>query len=156
VDDSRSQGARALMAFWQDTTIEELQENFEFLGDWDQRFTYLLDLGKQLPPLPEQYRADAYKVHGCQAQVWLKESIEPTNPPTVTFVADSDAHLVRGLIAVLMILYAGKTPTQIMGIDANAVFAKLGLDQHLSPTRRNGLEGMVKRIRAIAAQAAAA
>lgn len=144
------------MAFWQDTTIEELQENFEFLGDWDQRFTYLLDLGKQLPPLPEQYRADAYKVHGCQAQVWLKESIEPTNPPTVTFVADSDAHLVRGLIAVLMILYADKTPTQIMSIDANAVFAKLGLDQHLSPTRRNGLEGMVKRIRTIAAQAAAA
>ena len=144
------------MAFWQETTIEELEENFEFLGDWDQRFTYLLDLGKQLPPLPDQYRTDAFKVHGCQAQVWLKETVEATNPPTITFVADSDAHLVRGLIAVLMILYCGKTPADIIGINANEVFAKLGLDQHLSPTRRNGLEGMVKRIRAIAAEAAAA
>ncbi|MBI1368706.1 MAG: cysteine desulfuration protein SufE [Planctomycetes bacterium] len=135
-------------------TIDELTENFEFLGDWEQRFTYLLDLGKKLPPMkPEDCNEDT-RVHGCQATVFLKEHVTPASngsPAIIEFDAQADAFLVSGLIAILRIIYNGRTPQQILDTDITGILTKLDLEEHLSPTRRNGLHAMVKRIRALAA-----
>jgi cysteine desulfuration protein SufE len=131
-------------------TIDELFEEFEDLPDWDERCDYLIDLGFEVPKLPEETKVDANKVHGCQSNVWLVSELKPTAPPTVEFIANSDAIIVNGLIAVLMALYSGKTPREILEVDAKTVFAKLGLERHLSAQRRNGLYSMVERIRQLA------
>ena len=136
-----------------DTTIDELIENFDFLGDWEERFAYLIELGKKLPPLDESERVEDNRVHGCQATVWLK--MQSASDSTFEIHADSDAFIVKGLIAVLMLIYCGKTAEQIMATDVMGTFAKLGLERHLSPTRRNGLHSMVNRIRALACGATA-
>jgi cysteine desulfuration protein SufE len=133
-------------------TLEELKDNFEFLGDWEQRFTYLLDLGKKLPEMDEADMNEQTLVHGCQSTVYLKEQIEPGDPPTIEFVATSDAYIVRGLIAILQVIYNGKTPQQVIETDAVGTLGELGLEEHLSPTRRNGLHAMIGRIRALAEQ----
>ncbi len=130
-----------------DLTLEELQENFELLGDWEQRFHYILDLGKKLPPLPEEVMTEENKVKGCQASVWLIHKISDDTPPIVTIEADSDAFMVKGLIAIVQIIFSGKTPAEILAVDVQSTFSTLGLEQHLSPTRRNGLHAMVKLIR---------
>lgn len=128
-------------------SIEELIEDFEFLDDWDDRYRYVIELGKGLEPFPEELRNDSTKVKGCVSQVWLV-SREPANAPgTLTFIGDSDAHIVRGLIAILFQLYSGKTPREILDADAKKVFEQLGLDSHLSPQRSNGFYSMVGRIR---------
>ncbi|MBC8002102.1 MAG: SufE family protein [Opitutaceae bacterium] len=132
-------------------TIEELIENFELLGDWEERYAYLIDLGKKLPGLPEADKTEENRVHGCQAMVWLKMNPEAAHPDRLRIQADSDAFIVRGLIAVVMILFDGKTPAEILQADGKSIFSKLGLDQHLSPTRKNGLFSMLERIRALAA-----
>ena len=131
-----------------DTTIEELIENFEFLGDWEERFAYLIELGKKLPPLDEIEMTDEHRVHGCQASVWLR--MLPQTDGTFDIHADSDAFIVKGLIAVLLLIYSDKNAEQILDTDSTATFAQLGLDKHLSPTRRNGLHSMVNRVRALA------
>ena len=131
-----------------DTTIEELIENFEFLGDWEERFAYLIELGKKLPPLDEIEMTDEHRVHGCQASVWLR--MLPQKNGTFGIHADSDAFIVRGLIAVLLLIYSDKNAEQILDTDSTATFAQLGLDKHLSPTRRNGLHSMVSRVKALA------
>lgn len=130
-------------------TLDRIVANFEMLDDWEERFTYLIDLGKKLPDMPEEERTEENRVHGCQAQVFMKPRVEG-DPPVVTFDAWSDAATVRGLIAILMTIYAGKTPQEIMEVDAESTFEELGLEEHLSMTRRNGLHAMIKRIRAIA------
>lgn len=121
----------------------ELIENFSFLEDWEDRYAYLIELGKELPPMDPADKNDQTKVEGCMSQVWLKTNVDNG---ILTFVGESDAHIVRGLIAVLRIILSGKTKEEIRHTDVEAVFKQLGLESHLSPTRRNGFFAMVERI----------
>ena len=130
------------------TNIDELAENFELLGDWESRFAYLIDLGKGLPPMDSTDQCEANKVRGCQAQVWMK--FVPEVNGQITIVADSDAFIVKGLIALLLMIYSGKKADEILNTDGEAVLERLQLAAHLSPTRKNGLFAMVKRIRELA------
>ena len=128
--------------------VDELIENFELLGDWESRFAYLIDLGKALPPMDEADKCEDNRVHGCQAQVWMK--FDPEAEGKITISADSDAFIVKGLIAVLLLTYSGKSAKEILNTDGSAVLSKLQLAEHLSPTRKNGLFHMVQRIRELA------
>ena len=130
--------------------IDELIENFEFLGDWEERYRYIIELGRKLPDFDPKNRTEENKVRGCQSQVWLVTDDHPENSDLLYFRADSDAHIVRGLLAILLMMFTGKSASAILAVDAKDVFAKLGLDQHLSPSRANGLNAMVQRVRAIA------
>lgn len=132
-------------------SIDELVENFELLGDWESRFGYLIDLGKELPPLAAADQCEENRVHGCQAQVWLK--FVPEADGRITIAADSDAFIVKGLISVLLAVYSGKTAEEILAIDGEVELGRLDLAAHLSPTRKNGLFAMVQRVRELAAAA---
>lgn len=136
-------------------TLAELEENFELLGDWEQRFHYILDLGKKLPPLPPEVMTDDNLVKGCQASVWLIHRLSDDAPPRLHIQADSDAFMVKGLIAILQIIVNGKSVDEILDLDIESIFTRLGLEQHLSPTRRNGLHAMVKLVRETATRAKA-
>lgn len=127
---------------------EELVENFEFLGDWEERYRYIIDLGKQLKPLEDSERIEDNIVRGCQSQVWLVRDHDVD--AKLQFRADSDAFIVRGLLAVVLTAFDDKSPTDILAFDAKDFFARLGLDQHLSPSRANGLHSIVEKIRTIA------
>lgn len=129
--------------------MAELIENFSFLTDWEDRYAYLIELGKNLPPMKPEDKNDRTKVEGCMSQVWLKTE---TNNDVLSFVGESDAHIVRGLIAVLRIILSGKTKEEIRRTDVEVVFKQLGLESHLSPTRRNGFFAMVERIQSEARQ----
>ncbi len=129
-------------------TVDELTENFELLGDWESRFAYLIDLGKELPPMDSSDQSEVNKVHGCQAQVWMK--FVPETNGQITIVADSDAFIVKGLIALLLMIYSGKQAGEILNTDGAAVLERLQLAAHLSPTRKNGLYAMVNRVRELA------
>ena len=129
-------------------TIEELLEEFEELEDWEEQCDYLIDLGFELPEFPDEERTEQNIVHGCQSRVWLIADTNTTaDGQIVTIKADSDAMIVKGLIAVLLATYSGKSPQDILDVDIKALFSRMGLDRHLSSTRRNGLFGMVQRIR---------
>ena len=130
--------------------IEEIIDNFSVLDDWDDRYRYLIELGRELPPLAESAHNDANKVQGCASQVWLDTDVRPNGAdgPVLTFAGDSDAHIVRGLIAILFAIFSGKTANDILAIDALALFEKMGLREHLTPQRSNGFRAMVERIRA--------
>ncbi len=129
-------------------TIEELFDEFDFLGDWEDRCDYLIDLGFELPQLSDEFKTEENRVHGCQSNVWLVAELnESVSPPVVEFVANSDAMIVNGLIAILVMIYNKKTPEEILKTDVEGIFRKLELDRHLSSQRRNGLYGMVTRIR---------
>ena len=134
-------------------TIDDLIENFKLFDDWDDRYAYLMDLGNKMPPLPEAAKTEENKVKGCQATVWLQESVIPGPPRRIEFLADSDSQIVKGLVAMLRVLFSGKTDQEILEIDAKQVFSKLGLDTHLSPTRSTGLNAMVQKIRSLAGEA---
>ena len=134
-------------------SIDEIYEDFEDLADWDERCDYLIDLGFDLPELLAEAKNENNRVHGCQSNVWLVADIKREDPPIVEFVANSDAIIVNGLIAVLMALYSGKTSGEILDIDPKTVFARLGLERHLSSQRRNGLYSMVDRVRKLAFEA---
>ena len=125
--------------------INAILEDFAVIDDWDERYRYIIELGRKMPPFPEALRTDAVKVRGCASQVWL---ISRREAGKLTFQGDSDAHIVRGLIAILLALYNSKTPEEILAIDAKATLHQLGLDTHLSQQRSNGLTAMVDRIRA--------
>jgi cysteine desulfuration protein SufE len=131
-------------------TIDEITENFSLLDDWDDRYRYVIELGRTLAPLPEAERTDANKVQGCASQVWLASEVERDGAagPLLSLVGDSDAHIVRGLIAILFALYSGKPAREILSTDAVAVFERLGLREHLTPQRSNGFRSMVERVRA--------
>jgi cysteine desulfuration protein SufE len=129
-------------------SIESIREDFAFLDDWEDRYRYVIELGQDLPPYPEEARDDAHKVPGCASQVWLVSEHAGGSDPVLTFHGDSDAHIVRGLVAILLALYSGRRASEITGIDAEETLRSLGLDSHLTPQRSNGLRSMVKRIRA--------
>jgi len=137
--------------------IDEIMDNFSLLDEWDDRYRYLIELGRQLPPLAAEAHNDANKVQGCASQVWLDTSVRPDGAggPVLTFVGDSDAHIVRGLIAILFAMYSGHSAKDILSTDAVATFERLGLREHLTPQRSNGFRAMVERIRADARAALA-
>ncbi len=129
------------------TTImnyKELLMNFELMDDWEDKYQYLIDLGKQLPVMPEELKIDANIVKGCMSRVWLDIQ---SNQDALSIRADSDAHIVRGLIAILLILFNNKTKSEILNINIDEVFLEIGLNEHLSPNRRNGFLAMIDRIK---------
>jgi cysteine desulfuration protein SufE len=131
------------------TTIDEITDNFSLLDEWDDRYRYVIELGRTLAPINEAVRTERNKVQGCASQVWLVTTVEPNGAagPTLTFAGDSDAHIVRGLIAILFALYSGRSARDILAADAIALFNRLGLREHLTPQRSNGFRSMVERIR---------
>ncbi len=137
--------------------FEEIAETFEFLDDWEDRYRHVIDMGKAMDPLEEAFRVPATKVEGCASQVWLLPQIEGSGPEAVfRFRGDSDAMIVRGLIAILVALYSGLTLREVLAVDAGAEMRRLGLNDHLSAQRSNGLRAMVERIRLLAAAGAEA
>ncbi|MFG1203135.1 SufE family protein [Xanthobacter aminoxidans] len=136
---------------------DDLISDFEFLDNWEDRYRHVIELGKKLPPFPEAERNDTNKVQGCASQVWLISHVKETPAgPLLEFEGDSDAHIVRGLVAVLLQLVSGRTPKEIMETDILGVFRQIGLEGHLTPQRSNGLRSMVERIRGHARNAMAA
>lgn len=136
--------------------LETIISDFEFLDEWEDRYRYIIELGRGLEPLDEAERSDANKVQGCASQVWLSTTVAQQNGrdnPCLSFRGDSDAHIVRGLIAILFALYSGKTASEILSVDAHKAFNDLGLGEHLTPQRSNGFSSMVERIRTDAQQA---
>jgi cysteine desulfuration protein SufE len=131
-------------------SINEIIDNFALLDEWDDRYRYLIELGRALTPLPDGARTDSNKVQGCASQVWVATNVRPNGPagPVLDFIGDSDAHIVRGLIAILLALYSGKHAREILETDAIALFERLGMREHLTPQRSNGFRSMVERIRA--------
>ena len=137
-------------------TIDEITDNFEVLEDWDDRYRYVIELGRTLEPMPEEEHSAENKVQGCVSQVWLSKRLIPgEGPPLLKYLGDSDAHIVRGLVAILLSLYSGRTPQHILATDALTVFDKFGFREHLTPQRSNGLRSMVERIRTDAREALA-
>ena len=129
--------------------IDEIIDNFSVLEDWDDRYRYLIELGRDLSPLPPAAHSDINKVQGCASQVWLDTDVRPNGAggPILIFAGDSDAHIVRGLIAILFAIFSGKHAKDILALDALALFERIGLREHLTPQRSNGFRSMVERIR---------
>jgi cysteine desulfuration protein SufE len=130
-------------------TIDEIIDNFSVLDDWDDRYRYLIELGRELPPLSEAAHNDVNKVQGCASQVWLDTAVRPNGAegPILTFKGDSDAHIVRGLIAILFAIFSDRPANDILKMDALRLFEQMGLREHLTPQRSNGFRSMVERIR---------
>lgn len=138
-------------------TIDEIVSNFELLDDWEERYRYVIELGRMMESLPEEAHTEANKVKGCASQVWLETRLDHSNgKPVLHLTGDSDAHIVRGLVALMIALYNGKTPEEALSTDALALFKELGLAEHLTPQRSNGVRSMVERIRRDAQMAQAA
>ncbi|RME64708.1 MAG: SufE family protein [Alphaproteobacteria bacterium] len=134
--------------------LQEIRETFALLDEWEERYRYIIELGRGLAPLPAGTRTAQNKVRGCASQVWLVATLSNDDPPRLLLAGDSDAHIVKGLIAILFAIYDGKTPREAATLDARAILDELGLAAHLSPTRANGLFAMVNRIGELARQAA--
>ncbi|PQA85818.1 SufE family protein [Hyphococcus luteus] len=132
-------------------SFDDISADFAFLDEWDERYKYLIDLGRELAPYPEDVRDEAHKVKGCASQVWLFAEAEGG---TITLKGDSDAHIVKGLVALLIALYSGKSPKEMLAVDPQEALAPFDLDGHLTPQRSNGLHSMIQRIREIAGEAA--
>lgn len=124
--------------------IQDMIDDFAFLDDWEDRYMHVIDLGKSLPPLPDDTRTDANKVKGCASQVWL---VSDKTDETWAFSGDSDAHIVKGLVAIVLEIFSGRSAAEIAALDANDILAKLGLAEHLSAQRSNGLAAMIGRIK---------
>ena len=138
------------------TDIDEIRDNFALLEEWDDRYRYVIELGRTLEPMPDAEHSAANKVQGCVSQVWLSKTLERGGKePILKYLGDSDAHIVRGLIAILLTLYNGRTPNEILSTDATGVLDEFGFRDHLTPQRSNGLRAMVERIRADARAALA-
>jgi cysteine desulfuration protein SufE len=130
-------------------SLDDIIDDFALLDDWEDRYRYLIELGRDLEPLPEAAHNEENKVRGCASQVWLETTVhqQPGETPVLTFLGDSDAHIVRGLVRLVLALYSGKPAPEIAETDAMDLFRKLGLDAHLTPQRSNGVRSMVERIR---------
>jgi cysteine desulfuration protein SufE len=129
------------------TDLDTILSDFELLDEWEDRYRYIIDLGKSLEPLSDAAHSDANKVQGCVSQVWLETSIGEGTDPVITYRGDSDAHIVRGLVALVLSIYSGQKSSTIRETNALDILKTLGLDQHLSPQRSNGLKAMVQRIK---------
>ncbi|HWB47424.1 MAG TPA: SufE family protein [Hyphomicrobiaceae bacterium] len=141
------------------STIDDIRADFALLDEWEDRYRYVIELGRSLPPLPDELRTEANRVRGCVSQVWLASRPQAPRPgaaPVLELQGDSDAHIVRGLIAILFALYRGKTADEVLQADARGLFSELGLQDHLTPQRSNGFFSMVERIRRDATALAAA
>jgi cysteine desulfuration protein SufE len=138
--------------FYTPPTVEELLEEFQEMEDWDERFDYLVDLGKELPKLSNEQQTEGNLVKGCMSTVWLYTTSPDSEPDTMMISADSDSLIVKGLIVVLLSYYSGRTAKEILDRNPDELFEQLGLSSHLSPQRRNGLFSMVKRLRELAAE----
>lgn len=138
-------------------SLDDIIANFELLEEWDDRYRYLIELGRELEPLPEAAHDDANKVRGCASQVWLEARREggPGTDTVLHFRGDSDAHIVRGLVALALAIYSGRSASEILRTEAFPLYEKLGLAAHLTPQRSNGVRAMIERIRADARSAAA-
>jgi sulfur transfer protein SufE len=134
-------------------TAEELLDEFALFDDWSEKYQYIIELGDQLGEFPEPLRVEDNLVQGCQSNVWLVARTQPSSPPVIEFLADSDSQIVRGLIAILIMLLSGRTAEEIKLMDVESLFQKLELRQHLSRSRSNGLHSMIQRIRTLAALA---
>ncbi|MDZ5698371.1 MULTISPECIES: SufE family protein [Phyllobacteriaceae] len=138
------------------TTIDTIRDDFAFLDDWQERYRYIIELGNELPEYPESARDDRHKVRGCVSQVWLQTNIGDGSDPVITFRGDSDAHIVRGLVAIVLALFSQRRASEILATDAEEALRALGLDEHLTPQRANGLRAMIQRIKREAEGAMAA
>ena len=136
-------------------SIETIRGDFAYLDDWDDRYRYVLELGRALEPLSDAEHSDANKVRGCVSQVWLVLTVarDPLGELRLHYRGDSDSHLVRGLVAITLALFSERTPREVLAVDARAIFRELGLEQHLTPQRSNGVKAMIARIQADAASA---
>lgn len=126
-------------------TLEKIISDFEFIEEWEDRYRYVIDLGEQLEPYPEELKTPETKVQGCVSQVWLTSELK-NEENKIILSGDSDAHIVRGLMAIVFAIFSGKSPEEILKIDVQSIFKTLGLNEHISPQRSNGLNAMVKRI----------
>lgn len=131
------------------TGFDDIAGDFAFLDEWDERYKYLIDLGRNLAPYPEEFRDEAHKVRGCASQVWLHAA---RDGGAIVLKGDSDAHIVKGLVALMIALYSGKTPAEMLAVDPHAALAPFDLEGHLTPQRSNGLASMIVRIREIAGE----
>ncbi len=130
------------------TALDDLLADFEILDDWEDRYKHVIELGRALPPLPDSARAAENKVMGCASQVWITSEVSgPSSDPVLTFTGDSDALIVKGLIAIAFMIYSGKTANEILATDAGEILGKLGLSSHLTQQRSNGFASMIKRIK---------
>lgn len=134
------------------TTLAQMTEDFTFLDDWEDRMRYVMEIGRELPDLPEADRTAENKVKGCASQVWLVTRPQEGKDPVIDFAGDSDAHIVRGLVAIVLAAYSGKRASEIVAFDAIELFSRLGLIEHLTAQRANGLRSMIQRIREEAAR----
>lgn len=134
-------------------SLQELIETFELLGDWEERYRHLIELGRKLPAMPDAEHSEANKVRGCMSQVWLAGELSDTTPPRLQLRGDSDAHIVKGLIALILLLTNNSTPREVLDTDIDDAFIQLGLESHLSMNRRNGFYAMVERIKQMAKDA---
>lgn len=135
--------------------IEDIIENFEFLDDWEDRYKYLIELGGKLEPFPESERHDHNKVQGCVSQVWVVTSLGEGEDPVINILGDSDAHIVRGLVAIALAIFSNKSASNILSTDETALFDRIGLAEHITPQRSNGLRSLVARIKSDALAALA-
>lgn len=133
-------------------TLDELVEDFEFLDAWEDRYKYIIELGDELEAMPAELKTEENRVLGCVSNVWLVVNTRPGDPPTIHFIADSDSQIVRGLVAILLMLCSGRTAQEILAMDVESIFERLELGKHLSRSRSNGLHSMIKRIRKLAEQ----
>ena len=129
------------------TSIDTIRDDFSFLEEWEDRYRYVIELGEALPPFPESQQTDVNKVQGCVSQVWLVTHKGDGNDPAIRFEGYSDAHIVRGLVAIMLALFSGHRASEILATDAEATLRELGLNEHLLPQRANGLRSMVKRVK---------
>lgn len=136
-------------------SIDTIRDDFAVLDEWEDRYRYIIELGQDLPPFAEAARTDANKISGCVSQVWLATRRGPGADPVIEFAGDSDAHIVRGLVAIMLALFSGRRASEILAVDAETVLRGLGLDEHLTPQRANGLRSMIRRIRREAEEALA-
>ncbi len=137
--------------YLENTSLEDVEETFSLMDDWEDRYRYLIELGRKLPPLSEDEHVEQNKVRGCASQVWIVTRPDPEDAERLVFIGDSDAHIVKGLIAVLLLIFSGRTRAEIAAIDARKILEQLGLAEHLSPMRTNGLFSMLQRIGDMAA-----
>ncbi len=130
--------------------IDDIIETLRFFTNWEERYQFLIELGEKLPPMDPARQTEAHRVHGCMSKVWIAAAPDPDDPSELCFEGDSDASTVKGLVALLISLYSGKTPSEILSIDADTIFEKMGLFDHLSPTRHVGVYAMVEHIKRLA------